>query len=302
MYYVLIKKQLLNLIFGIASFIFEITSNIKCTYFTKKPMSKTPEVYSIFNGLDVNYKVILGIFAGAILFQAGLEHLSDNSDPASYISSNALFLLELGITVFAFYMAYRYNFSAIFGRSFLFFGIGFLALVAGEILSEFNAIPEFVEIMPGAFIQTQSLSYFVLYGSLSTFLFINIYDLNAGFGMKNILLMMPIIAVLVGSFYGITYADYGTFDHILHYCGISVFGTSVVAAMSVVGVRILFKKTLGRAWRILMYGLLTFAVGDVVFHYYDTMSLYYESHFVNVFMYSAYMLIIYAMYKNVKVF
>ena len=265
-------------------------------------MSKTPEVYSIFNGLDVNYKIILGIFAGAILFQAGLEFVPNDSDASYNISSSTLFLLELGITVFAFYMAYRYNFSAVFGKSFLFFGIGFLALVAGDILAEFDVIPEFVQIMPGAFVPAQSLSYFALYGGLGAFLFINIHNLNAGFGKKNVLLMMPVVAVLVGTFYGITYADYGTFDHVLHYCGISVLGTSIVAAMSVIGVKILFKKTLGRAWRILMYGLLTFAVGDVVFHYYDTMSLYHDSHFTNVFMYSAYMLIIYAMYKNVKVF
>ena len=271
--------------------------------FTRKnTMSRTPEVYSIFNGLDVNYKIILGIFAAAILFQAGLEFVLDDSDVSSDISSGALFLLELSITLFAFYMAYRYNFSSIFGRSFLFFGMGFLALVTGDILAEFDVIPDFVQVMPGAFIPAQSLSYFVLYGGLGAFLFINIHDLNAGFGKKNILLMMPIVVVLVGVFYGITYADYGTFDHVLHYCGISVLGTSIVAAMSAVGVNILFKKTLGRAWLILMYGLLTFAVGDVVFHYYDTMSLYHDSHFTNVFMYSAYMLIIYAMYKNTKVF
>ncbi|MDH5665976.1 MAG: hypothetical protein OEY10_06745, partial [Nitrosopumilus sp.] len=175
-------------------------------------MPKTPEVYSIFNGLDVNYKVILGIFAGAILFQVGvLEFALNSSDVSSDISSNVLFLLELGITVFAFYMAYRYNFSAIFGRSYLFFGIGFLALVAGDILSAFDVIPEFVQVMPGAFIPAQSLSYFVLYGGLAAFLFINIHDLNAGFGKRNVLLMMPIIAVLLGLFYWITYADYGTF-------------------------------------------------------------------------------------------
>ena len=266
------------------------------------------EVYSRRNGLAVNYYVIIAIFVGVILFQSYLEiseNLLINEDEgatgmlseypfALSIVTGAVDLgLELAIGMFALYLAYRYDFSRIMGKPYLFFAGGFFSIVVGKILLHAGVVT-----FPGI----DTLFFFGMYAGVSLFLLIQIRHYNAGFGIKNILIATPVVAVLVSLFYVVTFAETGQSNFDLHYCGASVFGTALVAALSVVGVKTLRKNPIGNAWIILMIGLITLTLSDVWFHYLDTTYLFSDTHMVNAFVYASYMIIIYGLYKHVRVF
>lgn len=271
------------------------------------------EILTRFSGLEINYKVII-----MIIFSVGFFGLITHANEISKydfdenyefveivvntikIDSDEIFVfesifsisLELGIVVLATYLVKRYNRSEIFGKSYIFLGLGFFSVAIGDILYLVG-----VDTYP----RIDSIFFFGLYIFLFCYLYINIKSFNNGFSHKNILVISSIAVGLTSFFYAVTSAD-AISPFLLHYCGIAVIGSATVASMSLFGFYILRKQAIGRSWKILSIGLVILTINDIWFHYWDTTSVLADNDPVNFARYASYMIIIYALYVHKKVF
>lgn len=273
------------------------------------------EVLTRFSGLDINYKVVI-----LIIFSVGIFGVITNSENISKydfvedyafleivlntikIETGDTFVLEhlfsisleLSIVVLAAYLVKRYNKSEIFGKSYIFLGLGFFSVALGKIL---HLAGVNIEGMPAI----DSIFFFGLYIFLFCYLYINIKSFNKGFRSKNVLVISSTAIGLTLFFYAVTSGDALT-PFLLHYCGLAVIGSATLASMSLFGFYVLRKQAIGRSWKILSIGLVILAINDIWFHYWDTTSVLADSDPVNFARYASYMIIIYALYIHKKVF
>ena len=251
-------------------------------------MKKNMEVVSQFAGLGISYRVIGMIVGTVIAFHVGVNVLDVNANIARDLFSlfSALCVVTMGTI-----LVLRYKTSTVFGRSVVFLTLGFVSVAIGEIL-----VIAGVKTYPSI----DSMLFFGLYVFLSLYLYINISAFSNGFGFKNLLIISPIVLGLISLFYVTTYLQYGHSDFNLHYCGASVVGTSILAALALRGFHAVKKIPLGRSWRLLALGIVILTLNDIWFHYLDTLGAYSAIHEVNMLFYGSYMLIAYALYMHRK--
>jgi hypothetical protein len=246
------------------------------------------QVVSPFNGLNVDYRIIALIVGIIVSFQIFIDTTDYNVAIITNTFALALTLLVVsgGIT-----LSYRYKGSRVFGRSFIFLTLGFASVAIGKllVLSGVNTYPPI-----------DTVFFFGLYVFLSIHMYINICEFGRGFGFKNFLILSPIVLGLISVFYVITYMNYGHSDFNLHYCGASVIGTSILAALALRGFHAVKKIPLGRSWRLLTVGVVILTLNDIWFHYEDTLGIYNDTHYVNLLFYASYMIIAYALYIHKK--
>ena len=90
------------------------------------------------------------------------------------------------------------------------------------------------------------------------------------------------------------------FDFDFYYGAIFVTASATTLAFAVLGASIFRDGVLGKAWLLLVFGILLNTMGDTWYYYLELFGQYDLKHIVNLFWYMGYWIVIYALYKHNK--
>lgn len=246
----------------------------------------------------INYKVIILI---AALTVGNLYYYEYIYDDCCFDLIDGIFMgLLLTVGTVSILVAKKYRGSDIFGKAYLFLGLGFYAWFVGDIFFYYYwfVLDIFPYPSPGDF-------FFVLnYAFAIVHLYLNIryFRRRWNSGIKAIIVGIPIFAVI--SFTLFAYNAWGNYDELafdLFYSNIFVVGISLTFAFSVVGVIVFRHSVLKETWLLLASGILVWAIADSIFTYLETIEEFTHNHPINSMWMASFMIIIYALYRHHKV-
>ena len=245
----------------------------------------------------LNY-VVLGIIVGLIiLYQYGLMV----TDDAKFnVTDIAYFAGLAGSGMFATFVAGRYYGSVMFGRAYLFLGIGFFCNFIAD--AAYYYYDYFLQIDPWP--SPFDALYLAAYVFAILHLFLNTRHFKPKWDskLKSILVGMPLAAVLTFSL--IAYSEWGVYDELfveLFYTNLFVLGGSLTVALAVIGTLVFRNSVLKETWLLLAIGIFLWMIADVWYYYMEIFESYDNSHPVNTVWMASFMIIIYALYKHHKV-
>ena len=116
---------------------------------------------------------------------------------------------------------------------------------------------------------------------------------------KILIVLIPISIVSVYSFLSLEEIGEANFDF---YYGFSyIISSAVVLSAAILGAKIFRQGVLGTAWLLLVLGIAATTIGDVWYFYLEINESYYLTHPVDLFWYTSYMVITYALFKHKKI-
>ena len=244
----------------------------------------------------IDFKILIGIFAGVILFQFYLNSL-ENEDQIEF-SIIAVSLSSQIITgIAAFLVSRKYKGSRIFGRAYLSLAAAFFSVAIGEII--YNVMFFVFNLDP--FPSIADVFFFLLYPFSLIHLIINIGFFKIKNTIKGIswVFALTLFLILVYSF--LAFDAIGEFNIDFFYGLIFIIGASLITSFGFYGVIAVRKIPLGRAWILLVSGILLGTIGDIWYQYLEILGGYDTDHIVNLFWYASYLVIIYSLYKHYKI-
>ena len=132
-------------------------------------------------------------------------------------------------------------------------------------------------------------------------LIINIKFFKVGTSLKSIAWISVLALSIILAYAYLAHNAIGEFDIDFVYGLIFISGAAIITSIGIYGVMVVRKIPLGRAWILLVSGILLGTIGDVWYQYLEILGSYDTSHPVNLFWYSSYLVIIYSLYKHYKI-
>jgi len=256
-----------------------------------------PEVVPDKIRSSFDYKAIIGIVVLVISFHVIINYFvsSDNSDLIASIFS---FVNPLIVTIIGFYVASRYRKSQVFGKSHIALSLGFLSIFLGELTYMAYDIIYNIEPYPSI----ADVFFFLLYPFLLIYLFLNIRFFAPKLGniAKSWIIIMPLVVLLGYSILSTTEAEISIFEFDFYYGIIFVYIVTLTLSVAVVGAFILKAGVIGKAWIILVSGILLLTIGDIWYYNLELFDGYDLTHPVNMFWYAGYWAVTYALIKHKK--
>ncbi|MCV0372672.1 MAG: histidine kinase [Nitrosarchaeum sp.] len=253
-----------------------------------------PDVVPNKLNTNINYKVILGIISAVLIFHIFVNYASAPDD-ADVIISVFSFLNPLAVSIASFIVAVKYIDAGIYRKAYLILGFAYLMIFLGEIT--YLVYDLFLGIEP--------------YPSIADVFFFLQYPLTLGYLLLNIrfftsfnnkykawVVIFPMFILLS---YGVAALEELDFEFDFFYGMLFVSGASVLLSFAILGVTIFRNGLLGKAWMILVMGILSLTIGDVWYYYLELVGEFDLIHPVNLFWYAGYWIIIYALYKHKKI-
>lgn len=244
----------------------------------------------------IDFKILIGILAGVILFQIYLNSL-ENEEQAE-ISIIAVSLSgQIIAGSAALIVARKYRGTKIFGRAYFSLAAAFFSVAIGEII--YNVYLFVFDIDP--FPSIADVFFFLLYPFSLLHLLINIKFFKVKTSFKNISWIIALTLSILFVYSYFAYDVIEAFDIDFFYGLIFISGASVITSVGIYGVIVVRKIPLGRAWILLIGGILLGTIGDTWYHYLEILGGYDTDHVVNLFWYASYLVIIYSLYKHYKI-
>ena len=140
--------------------------------------------------------------------------------------------------------------------------------------------------------------FFVFYPMIVLYLIINLKFFAPKISKSGLAMIigMPIIATM--TYVYLTISDFGSFD--FYYGIIFITAASVTLGLAIHTATVFRGGLIGTAWIILLIGIIINVVGDVWYYYIEVIDEYTLGDPVNLCWYSAYLLILYALFKHKK--
>lgn len=249
----------------------------------------------------INYKVILMIFTGVLVFQLILNIIPESENETVELAISVVsFVNPFAASVASFSIWTHYRGTKVFGRAYFSLGIAYLMVFAGEmtylvydILLKIDPYPSIADVF-----------FFGLYPFTIIHLILNIRFFKSDVLQKEkkwfLIIPIPIIVIYVTyAFFEISVEGIGediAFD--FFYGVIFTIGSAITLSFVVLGVKIFQEGMLGTVWLLLVIGILTNTIGDVWYYHLEIFGNYDLHHPVNLFWYFSYWLIVYALYKH----
>ncbi len=245
----------------------------------------------------INYRILLLILIGAVIFQVILNSFLEDNDVENSIIAVSL-VSQLATAIAALVVSKRYWGTHVFGKSYLALSLAFFCVFLGEAL--YNVYAFVFEIDP--YPSIADVFFFLLYPFTCIHLILNIRFFQPKVGKFDKLWVIALTAtiVLFYSYYSFLETNQINFD--FYYGIIFVAGAAVITSLAILGTKILWNVPLGRSWFLLMIGIMIGTIGDVWYHHLEISESYDTSHIVNLFWYASYWVIVYALYKHGKIF
>jgi hypothetical protein len=244
----------------------------------------------------INFKILIGIFLGVILFQFYLISL-ENEDQIE-ISIIVVSLSSQIITgIAALLVSRKYEGSRIFGRAYLSLSVAFFCVAIGETIYNVEVFVFNLDPFPSI----ADIFFFLLYPFTLLHLIINIRFFKIKNSFKNIswVLALTFSIILVYSF--LAFDAIEEFNVDFFYGLIFIIGASLITSFGFYGAIAVRKIPLGRSWILLVSGILLGTIGDIWYQYLEILGGYDTDHVVNLFWYASYLVIIYSLYKHYKI-
>ena len=255
-----------------------------------------PEIVSADTASKIDFRILVGIAAGVILFQMYLGVLEDDIQIENSIIAISL-SGQIITGIAALIVARKYWGTRVFGRAYISLSIAFFSVAAGEILYDIYWIV--FDIDP--YHSIADVFFFLLYPFSLIHLLINIRFFKVKTSFKSIFWITALTLSIILVYAYFAYDVIGAFDADFFYGLIFISGASTITSVGIYGVISTKKIPLGRSWILLVGGILLGTIGDVWYHYLEIFGGYDEGHVVNLFWYASYLVIIYSLYKHYKI-
>jgi hypothetical protein len=244
----------------------------------------------------IDFKILIGIFIGIVVFQFYLNSIEDEQQIEFSIIAVSL-SCQIITGVAALLVSKKYGGSRVFGRSYLFLAIAFFSVAVGEII--YNVEVFVFDLDP--FPSIADIFFFLLYPFTLAHLIINIRFFKIKNNLKNIswVIALTLFLILVYGFMAFDVVEEFNFD--FFYGLIFISGASLITSFGFYGAIAVRKIPLGRAWILLVSGILLGTIGDIWYQYLEILGGYDTDHVVNLFWYASYLVIIYSLYKHYKI-
>ena len=265
-------------------------------------------------GSPINFKII-GVIAGIVL---GFHFLVNNlaESDASLSTSDALvsgfsLIIPISVSIFAFATSKRYSGALVYSKAYVMLGVAFLFMFFAELT--YVLYEQVLDLDP--YPSIADVFFFVFYPLIIAYLIINLKFFAPKISKSGLALIigMPIIATLTYVYFIIApYADdtaltgglfeiiedFGSFD--FYYGIIFIAAASITLGLAIHTAKIFRGGLIGTAWLILVLGIILNLIGDTWYYYSEVTTGYSLTDPVNLCWYSAYLLILYALYKHKK--
>ena len=253
----------------------------------------------------LNYKIILLIIGGVILFQTSLYVVPESeSDNIDLILSGVALVNPISVAIASFVIWTRYRSTKIFGRAYFSLGLAYVTIVAAEI----TYITYDIILHQDPYPSIADVFFFAMYPFTLIHLILNIRFFKPDALNKDKILLMAIPAGIILTYvmmfgHHMTYeekipVEYTSFEY---YFGLMFIAASAITlAFAISAAKIFREGVLGTVWLLLVVGILANTVGDVWYYHIEIFAQYDLIHPVNMFWYASYWLIIYALIKHKK--
>ena len=256
-----------------------------------------PEVVPDKVKSSFDYKAFLGIAILVISFHIIINYFisGDNADTAVSIFS---MFVPLSLAIIGFSVVRKYKGTQIFGKAYLALSLGYLSIFFAEVTYAVYDIVYDIEPYPSI----ADVFFFLLYPLLLTYLFINIKFFAPNLGKKSKLwiIIMPLVVLLGYSILSTTEGEISVLEFDFYYGIVFVYSATLTLAVAIVGASIFKQGAIGKAWLILVIGILLNNIGDIWYYNLELFEGYDLVHPVNMFWYSGYLVVIYALIKHKK--
>lgn len=238
----------------------------------------------------INIKVI-GVIASIVIGFHILVNYSEESDAYIYAFS---MLIPLFVSVFGFITAKQYSGTLVYSRAYVMLGIAFVLMFLAEFT--YFVYEQILDLDP--YPSVADVFFFVFYPMLILYLIINIKFFSpkiskSGYG---IIIGTPFVSTITYAY--LTISDFGSFD--FYYGIIFVIAASFTLGLAINTAKIFKGGLIGTAWLVLVLGIILNVIGDVWYYYLEVIGEYTLGDPVNLCWYSAYLLILYSLYKHKK--
>lgn len=244
---------------------------------------------------NINYKIILAIISAVIIFHIiinyGLE--LENADLVISIFS---FLNPLAVTIASFIVAAKYINAGLYRKAYVLLGFAYLMIFLGELTYLIYDLILGIDPYPSI----ADVFFFLQYPLTLAYLILNI-RFFASFTKKSKMWVICLPLLIIVTYASISYTELGEAGFDFFYGIAFVASASTLLAFAVLGATIFRDGLLGKAWMILVIGILSLTVGDIWYYYLEYLGEFDLTHPVNLFWYVGYWIIIYALYKHKKI-
>ena len=250
----------------------------------------------------INYKILVLIFSSVLIFQSILFFIPESeSEKYEFIISIISFVNPLATSIASFVIWRRYSGTLVFGKSYLFLGIAYFMVFAAEITYLIYDLVLYIDPYPSI----ADVFFFALYPFTLIHLILNIKFFKSEIIQKErkLLFIVPIfiiIAYVLSSMLSTSgkFEEFVSFD--FFYGLIFTIGSAIILTFAILGAKIFKSGALGTVWFLLVIGILVNTIGDVWYYHLEIFGQYNLMHPVNIFWYSSYWLMVYALYRHKK--
>lgn len=244
---------------------------------------------------NINYRVIIGIIFAVIVFHIYVNYFSNPEDSDSIISIFS-FMNPLAVSIASFIVAIKYIDAGIYKKANISLGFAYLMIFLGELtyliydlFSDVDPYPSIADIF-----------FFLQYPLTLAYVILNIrFFASFSNKYKALVILLPTIIFATYSINALN--EYGEVGFDFYYGLIFVSSAGTLLAFSILGATIFRDGLLGKAWMVLVIGILALTIGDIWYYYLELIGEYDLSSPVNLFWYGGYWIIIYALYKHKKI-
>jgi len=252
------------------------------------------DVNSAFNNTKIDYKILLLILGTVILFQIYLEYFISEFILHTFV---VLLLIPAAFAsgVMSLIVAKKYH-SSKFALAFYSLPIGFFCAGIGELLYYYF---DLVNIDP--FPSIADVFFFLLYPFVMVHLIININFYQEKSTLKSKIAMISFALSIILLYAYCAFDTFESYNIDFFYGLIFVAGAASITSVGLYGAIVVRKIPLGRAWFLLVTGIVIGTIADVWYYGIELMDAYTLDHIVSLFWYASYLIIIYALYKHYKI-
>ncbi|KAF6245111.1 histidine kinase [Nitrosopumilus sp. b2] len=243
---------------------------------------------------NINFKVIACIISAVFVFHIYVNYFSNPADTDIIISIFS-FMNPLAVTIASFITAVKYIDAGIYRKAYISLGFAYLMIFLGEIT--YLIYDLFLGIDP--YPSIADIFFFLQYPLALAYLIFNIRFFSS-FSNRYKIWVITLPALILISYSTNAFAELGEYGFDFYYGLLFVASSSLVLAFAVLGATIFRDGLLGKAWTVLVIGILSWIIGDIWYYYLELFGEFDLTHPVNLFWYGGYWIIIYALYKHKK--
>lgn len=268
---------------------------ISCLLHWKRNSDK-PDVVPEKLQSSIDPKILLLILGIVVTFQIYLYGAYPNPDDASKLVDVISIINPLIASVVAFIVAKKYWGSKIFGKAYLVLAIGLTMNFLGEtVYGIYDTLGYDTNFGP------MDILFYAFYPLVLTHLVLNIRFFKPKISLFTKIWVVAIPAAIISVYSILSFEKQGEANFTFYTGLIYVVMSSIILSGTLLGARVFKQGVLGKAWLVLLIGIILQTSGDVWYGYLDTFDQYTLTHPMNLLYYASYMVITYALYKHQKI-